>query len=76
MSRGERATVAGISGAGSIALGAVLLTSRSDCSGNSEDPNACTFGDHARDFGVTAGGIALTGAGIGLLVAAIVLAKE
>ncbi len=73
MSRNERAGTAGVTGAGAVATGVLLISSRSGCSGNSEDPDACTFGDHGRDLAVTVGGGLVLASGAVLLGAMIYL---
>ena len=71
--RNERAGTAGVTGAGAVATGVLLISSRSGCSGNSEDPDACTFGDHGRDLAVTVGGGLVLASGAVLLGARIYL---
>jgi len=73
MTRTERGVTSGLLGAASVAGGVLLVGAQSDCSGNSEDPNACTFGDHGRDFAAVAGGTTLILGGAALLVASVYL---
>lgn len=69
MTRNERIGMGSISGVGAIAGGVLLFNAQSDCSGNSEASNACTFGDHGADFAATVGGGLLVLSGVALLVA-------
>jgi hypothetical protein len=59
-----------ISGVGAIVVGVLLMNAQSDCSGNSEAPNACTFGDHGKDMAATLVGCAVVLSGVAFLIAA------
>ena len=70
MTRNERIAMGSISGVGAIAGGVLLFNAQSDCSGNSEDPNACTFGDQGADMAATVAGGLVVLSGVAFLVAA------